>query len=156
MRFVELFLFLTGTGSYSYLFKKFEFVVVIFIPPPKKKNCLATSVVGPFLTSWLIDWLVGWYRMVGWLIGGCLQVLMREEFSDLYLVVGGNLIAVHQLVLSAHSTHLASLLATHTQAGGGAALLPVKAECIADPAFLLKKMNRKPFLMPSLFRNFLA
>ena len=87
-----------------------------------------------------------------------MQVLMRDEFSDLYLVVGGNLIAVHQLVLSAHSTHLASLLATHTQAGGGgAALLPVKAECIADPAFLLKKMNRKPFLMPSLFyRNFLA
>ena len=48
---------------------------------------------------------------------------MREEFSDLYLVVGGNLIAVHQLVLSAHSTHLASLLATHTQAGGGGGLL---------------------------------
>ena len=47
---------------------------------------------------------------------------MREEFSDLYLVVGGNLIAVHQLVLSAHSTHLASLLATHTQAGGGGLL----------------------------------
>jgi hypothetical protein len=36
-----------------------------------------------------------------------LQVLMREEFSDLNLVVGRNLIAVHQLVLGAHSSQVA-------------------------------------------------
>jgi BTB/POZ domain len=41
---------------------------------------------------------------------------MREEFSDMNLVVGSHLIAVHQLVLSAHSHHLASLLNTHQQA----------------------------------------
>jgi hypothetical protein len=35
-----------------------------------------------------------------------LQVLMREEFSDLNLVVGRNLIAVHQLVLGAHSSQV--------------------------------------------------
>jgi hypothetical protein len=39
-----------------------------------------------------------------------LQVLMREEFSDLNLVVGRNLIAVHQLVLGAHSSQVALVL----------------------------------------------
>jgi hypothetical protein len=42
---------------------------------------------------------------------------MREEFSDLNLVVGSNMIAAHQLVLAAHSAQLAHLLAAHTQVG---------------------------------------
>ncbi len=41
-----------------------------------------------------------------------MQVLMREEFSDLNLVVGRNLIAVHQLVLGAHSSQVALVLFT--------------------------------------------
>ena len=67
MRFVELFLFLTGTGSYSYLLKKLEFVVVIFIPPPPKKK-LSGYVSGRPLPDVLVDWLVGWVVQDGWLI----------------------------------------------------------------------------------------
>ena len=35
------------------------------------------------------------------------EVLMVEEFSDLNLVIGSNIIAVHQLVLASHSKLLA-------------------------------------------------
>ncbi len=44
-----------------------------------------------------------------------LQVLMREEFSDLNLVVGRNLIAVHQLVLGAHSSQVALVFSNNAK-----------------------------------------
>ena len=35
------------------------------------------------------------------------EVLMVEELSDVNLVIGSNIIAVHQIILAAHSTLLA-------------------------------------------------
>ena len=43
------------------------------------------------------------------------DILMRDEFSDMNLVIGGNIIAVHQLVLASHSSFLHEVLVEHNK-----------------------------------------
>ena len=42
------------------------------------------------------------------------EILMIEEFSDVNLVIRGNIIAVHQLILASHSPYLEGMLVEHT------------------------------------------
>ena len=41
------------------------------------------------------------------------EILMREEFSDVNLVIGTNIIAVHQIILASHSNFLERILKDH-------------------------------------------
>ena len=43
------------------------------------------------------------------------DILMRDEFSDMNLVIGTNIIAVHQLVLASHSSFLHQILGEHNK-----------------------------------------
>ena len=41
------------------------------------------------------------------------EILMREEYSDVNLVIGSNIIAVHQIILACHSSFLRQLFLEH-------------------------------------------
>ena len=43
------------------------------------------------------------------------DILMRDEYSDMNLVIGVNIIAVHQLVLASHSSFLHEVLVEHNK-----------------------------------------
>ena len=43
------------------------------------------------------------------------DILMRDEYSDMNLVIGVNIIAVHQLVLASHSSFLHKVLVDHNK-----------------------------------------
>ena len=43
------------------------------------------------------------------------EILMREEYSDVNLVIGTNIIAVHQIILASHSNFLDNILNDHNK-----------------------------------------
>ena len=43
------------------------------------------------------------------------EILMKEEFSDVNLVIGTNIIAVHQIILASHSDYLDNILNDHNK-----------------------------------------